>query len=97
MMSEILCIIDVKKFAKAIIKEGIIIHPDDNFHDYTRYSKNQRFYTWQEAEFRNRLMDDCFRICQTFSEDIYSIMGDVLLVETRMDKFIPLSTDFDNG
>lgn len=81
---------DVAAFAKQIIEEGVSFHPDDDFTDYVFFKEDKPCYTKEEAEIRNRLMDQCFEVCEREGVDIYSIMLEVTLIETGMDKFIPL-------
>lgn len=81
---------DVKAFAKEIISEGVSFHPDDDFNDYVNFKENKRCFTKVEAKLRNELMDNCFDVCEKEGIDIYSLMLEVSLIETGMDKFIPL-------
>ena len=81
---------DVKSFAQQIISEGVSFHPDDDFNDYVTFAENKPCYSKQDADLRNSLMRDCFVVCEIASVDIYDIMLEVTLIETRMDKEIPL-------
>lgn len=81
---------DVAVFATQIIREGVSFHPDDDFNSYVQLKTNKRFYSEKEAELRNRLMSSCFEVCEKEGTDIYSIMLEVTLTETGMDKLIPL-------
>lgn len=81
---------DVKAFAKQLIEEGVSFHPDDDFNDYVYFKENKPCYTTEEAEKRNQLMEKCFAVCEKEGMDIYNIMLEVSLIETGMDKFIPL-------
>ena len=81
---------DVVAFAKQIISEGVSYHPDDDFKDYVFFKTNKKCYTKKEVILRNKLMEDCFKICEKEGTDIYSIMLEVTLVETGLNKFIPL-------
>lgn len=81
---------DVGAFAKQIISEGVSFHPDDDFNDYVVFKTGEPCYSKQQAKFRNKLMDKCFQVCEKEDVDIYSIMLEVSLKETGMDKFIPL-------
>jgi hypothetical protein len=81
---------DVAAFAKQIISEGVSFHPDDNFNDYVVFKTGKPCYTKKQAEDRNKQMDKCFEICEKERIDIYSIMLEVTLIETGMNKFIPL-------
>ena len=81
---------DIKLFAKQIINEGVSFHPDDDFKDYVNFKTNKPCYTAEEAEIRNELMNDCFAVWDKVGVDIYSIMLEETLIETGLDKYIPL-------
>lgn len=75
MLTEIKTINDVKSFAKHLINvEKLSFHPDDDFNDYLNLSTKQPFYTKEEAEKRNQLMNACFDICEKHEKEIYSVM-----------------------
>jgi hypothetical protein len=81
---------DVKELAKQLIAEGVSFHPDDDFNDYINFKENKPCYTKEEADLRNDLMNKCFEVCEKEKVDIYDVMLEVSLIETGMDKFIPL-------
>lgn len=81
---------DVKAFAKQLIAEDVSFHPDDDFNDYVFFKENRPCYTKEEADLRNELMSSCFEVCEKGGVDIYAVMLEVTLIETGMDKFIPL-------
>jgi len=81
---------DVKTFAKQLIAEGVSFHPDDDFNDYVNFKEDKPCYTKEEAYLRNELMSSCFDVCEKEGVDIYDVMLEVTLIETGMDKFIPL-------
>ena len=81
---------DVKTFAKQLIAEGVNFHPDDDFNEYVNFKENKPCYTKEEADLRNELMGSCFGVCEKEGVDIYDVMLEVSLIETGMDKFIPL-------
>lgn len=90
MIAHIKTVEDVETFAKQLIDEGVSFHPDDDFNDYIFFKENKPCYTKKEAEIRNHLMEQCFEVCEKEGEDIYSVMLEVTLKETGMDKYIPL-------
>ncbi len=90
MIDKIEKIDDIKLFAKQIINEGVSFHPDDDFNDYVNLKSNAAIYTKEEAEKRNELMNRCFVLCDKEGFDIYGIMLSVTLIETGLDKLIPL-------
>lgn len=81
---------DVKAFAKQLIAEGVSFHPDDDFNDYVNFKEDKPCYSKQEADLRNELMNNCFEVCEKEGVDIYDLTLEVTLIETGMDKFIPL-------
>lgn len=92
MITSITSLDDVKLFARLLVKEGSNFHPDDDFVDYVNYKTGEPSYSAEEASLRNTLMEQCFTVCESAGGDVYSIMGDVFLVETGLSQFIPLST-----
>lgn len=90
MLKQIKSTKDVVAFAKQLVKEGVNFHPDDDFKDYINLETKEPTFTNEEAELRNELMDQCFKVCENEGTDIYSVMHEVFLIETGMDKFIPL-------
>lgn len=86
---------DVIAFAKLLIEEGTNLHPDNDFNDYINLKTHQSIYTKAEADLRNELMNQCFSVCNKNGIDIYDSMSEVTLIETGLDKFIPLpSTEY---
>ncbi|NNV57306.1 hypothetical protein [Limnovirga soli] len=81
---------DVKAFAKQLITEGVSFHPDDDFNDYVNLEESIPTYSKEEADVRNGLMNKCFEVCEKEGIDIYDVALEVSLIETEMDKFIPL-------
>jgi hypothetical protein len=90
MLNQIKDIRDVVTFSKQLIKEGVNFHPDDNFNDCIILETQEPTYTKEEADFRNKLMNQCFAVCEKNGVDIYDTMREVALQETGLDKFIPL-------
>lgn len=90
MIIKIETIEDVKSFAKQLIAEGVSFHPDDDFNDYVNFKENKPTYIKEEADLRNDLMSKCFEVCEKEGVDIYDVTLEVSLIETGMDKFIPL-------
>lgn len=86
MIQEINTIEDVKTFARDLVKEGINFRPDDDFNDYT----GEDTFSKEDADFRNKLMDDCFDIYEKEGVCIYEIMNTEFLLETGLDEIIPL-------
>jgi hypothetical protein len=69
---------EVKAFARYLV-EGLKLnfHPDDDFSCYEVAGMN-RSLTTQEVETGNRLMDECFAVCEKSGVDVYEVMGQFL-------------------
>lgn len=81
---------DVKTFFIQLVDEGTNAHPDDEFGDYVNNDTGEQTYNSEQAEFRNALMQVSFEICDKSGIDIYDLMQEVYLIETGLDKYIPL-------
>lgn len=81
---------DVAEFMYQVIKEGTNIHPDDDFGSIVNIPTGEPVYTEEEAGTRNRLMEECFQVCEESGLDIYDISQEVFLKETGLYKYIPL-------
>jgi len=80
MLTKIKTINDVKSFTKHLINvENISFHPDDDFNDYVNSVTKEPFYSKQEAEKRNQLMNECFDVCQKNKKEIYEVMFPIFL------------------
>lgn len=80
---------DVITFAEQLVKEDVNFHCDDDFNDYVNFRTNRKTYTRQKADFRNKLMEQCFQVCEKNGTDVYEVMNEVLMIETGVNKFIP--------
>jgi hypothetical protein len=76
--------------AEQILDKGVSVHPDNDFKDYINFKSNKSYYTETEAEKRNKLMNDCFDVFEKEGAYIFEIMLEVTLIETGLDKVIPL-------
>jgi hypothetical protein len=90
MITEISTLYDVELFMKQLVQEGTNAHPDDDFNNYIHIESGLPAYMPEEAEIRNRLMEQCFKTCRAEGHDVYNIMQEVFLIETGLDKYIPL-------
>ncbi|HKJ32662.1 MAG TPA: hypothetical protein VKA34_12585 [Balneolales bacterium] len=91
MLSRIKNLDDVEKFTKALIEEGVIFHPDEDFIDYISLDTYLPTYTKDEAKKRNQLMDECFKVCNEEGINTYQYMLKIKLKKTSLDKLFPLS------
>lgn len=65
---------DVKRFFMYLMEDlRVVYHPDFQFEDYIEKETNAPVFTVEECKILNRLMDDCFEICEIWDADIYSI------------------------
>jgi hypothetical protein len=93
MVQKIETLKNVEEFAAALVAEGLSFHPDDDFKDYINLKTGEPYYSTEDAELRNKLMQQCFEICEKEGADIYNCMLEVFLQETGMDKYIPLPSE----
>ncbi|MBB6128628.1 hypothetical protein [Mucilaginibacter lappiensis] len=90
MISEIKNIKDVECFMKQLVAEGTNAHPDEDFNNYVNMESGEPAYTLEEAALRNSLMEQSFDVCDLCGVDVYSVMQEIFLIETGLDKYIPL-------
>jgi hypothetical protein len=66
---------DVQDFAKFLYNErGVAFHPDDDFADYENCETHEPTFSESEISLYNRLMEQCFNVCEQNGRDIYSVM-----------------------
>ncbi len=90
MITRIETIEDVRAFVKQLVEEELNYHPDDDFTQYINIHTDEPTYSPEEAAARNELNNQCFVVCERLGEDVYSISQEIFLVETGLDKYIPL-------
>ncbi|WP_158993954.1 hypothetical protein [Mucilaginibacter sp. L196] len=90
MITEISTIPDVEDFMRQLVQEGTNAHPDEDFNNYVHMETGIPAYTHEEAAERNRLMGKCITVCEAAGQDVYSVMQEIFLIETGLDKYIPL-------
>lgn len=67
---------DVQDFAKYLYNErGVAFHPDDDFADYANDETGEQTFTDEEIPIFDRLMDECFVVCEREKKDIYEVMS----------------------
>ena len=68
---------EVKQFFHYVLFERhIIIHPDDSLTDLTEGQLKEMNLTSDEAMLYERLLDECFEVCERENEDIYGVFLD---------------------
>jgi hypothetical protein len=71
---------DVKMFSNYLVNElNVNIHPDDDFSDYCEMGSARPCFNETEIATGNRLMDECFTVCEEQGADIYELMGQYLI------------------
>ena len=66
---------DVQNFAKYLYCDrGVAFHPDDDFTEYENHETHEPTFTAQEASMFNRLMEQCFDVCERNGKDLYEVM-----------------------
>lgn len=71
-------------FKYLIEKESLNLHPDEDFKNYINLDTHLPTYSPEEAEFRNKLMEACFEICDQEEADIYQIGLQILLDKLKI-------------
>ena len=65
---------DVNKFMKFIYEDlELNFHPDDDFNDIVNYETGVKSFNKKDADKFNKLVDDCFKVCENNNLDIYEI------------------------
>jgi len=65
---------DVKRFFTYLMEDlHLIYHPDFQFEDYVGKDSTTPVFLVDECTILNRLMDECFDVCEICNADIYSI------------------------
>lgn len=65
---------EVKNFFHyALYDRNIAVHPDDSLTDFSEDELKQMNVTKDEAVNYERLMDECFEVCERENTDIYGI------------------------
>lgn len=86
MIQEIKTIDDIKVFFRQLLEEDLNFHPDTPFEDYINCETRLPTYTTLEADARNKLMDNCFEVCESINIDIYELSYDMFIRYTGLDK-----------
>jgi len=90
MITRIETLNDVKTFVRQLVREGLNYHPDDDFTQYINVETDEPTYPIEEAALRNELNSQCFKVCEILNVDIYDETQEIFLIETGLDKYIPL-------
>lgn len=90
MIEAIKTIGDVVTFSKQLIDEGCNFHPDDDFTNFVHVKTGKSSYSAKGGNLRNKLMKQALYVCEKQGVDIYDLTMTVYLIQTGLDKFIPL-------
>ena len=67
---------DVERFADYLVNGlSVNFHPDDPFENYVSYEDGSPIFSDKDIETGNRLMEECFDVCESNGTDVYEIMG----------------------
>lgn len=70
---------EVIAFAKYLVNElHVPLHPDDKFEHYVNLENGEDQFTPEEAAIGNRLMAECFDVCEKENRDIYDLMFPII-------------------
>ena len=74
MLNSIHTFSDVENFfSHLILNESLNFHPDEDFRNYINLETDLPSYTPDESDYRNKLMEACFDICDKDNLDIYGM------------------------
>lgn len=65
---------DVKSFIEQIAQEIDNFHPLEDFVNYVWPNSYFRRYTDEEAEFRNKCLNNCFNVCASVTPDFFTYL-----------------------
>ena len=67
---------DVKDFAEYIkVVDDAQISPSDSFSEYVCFKTMEPTYTKEQAAERDKLMEQCFAVCERDGVDIYELLN----------------------
>lgn len=73
--SHITSIKDVQDFARYLYNERkVAFHPDDDFSEYIHSDSKEALFSESEISIFNRLINECFTVCEQNDKDIYETM-----------------------
>lgn len=73
MITNINNIEEVHTFFKQLLAEDLNFHPDTPFDDYINCETRLPTYTDEQVKQRDKLLDECFNVCERYGADIYEI------------------------
>lgn len=60
-------------FQHLVNERSLSFHLDDRFEDYVSCDNGSNIFSEKECAIYNRLMDECFELCEKNGADIYAI------------------------
>lgn len=84
MIQTIKTISDVKTFFQQLLAEELNFHPDEDFSNYINGETKEATYTKEEADLRNKLMDQAFDVCEQNKVCIYEIAQELALISLKL-------------
>lgn len=68
---------EARNFFRHLVSERrVSFHPDNMFESYVTCEGGVNTFTLQECSLYNRLMDECFKVCEREGVDIYGMKGE---------------------
>ena len=90
--SQITTINDVEAFFQHLVSErSLSFHPDDRFEDYISCDDGSNIFSEKECAIYNRLMDECFEVCEKNGANIYAIGLAFMQKASAQQKNVPLT------
>lgn len=90
--SQITTINDVEAFFQHLVSErSLSFHPDDRFEDYISCDDGSNIFSEKECAIYNRLMDECFEVCEKNGANIYAIGLAFMQKALAQQKNVPLT------
>lgn len=73
-LTKIETIEDVEQFVRYIYEDlEVNFHPDDDFNDIVNYETGEKSFSKDKADMYNKLVEDCFKVCDKNDVDFYEI------------------------
>lgn len=76
---QVLDLRSVRKFFEELVENNVIFHCDDSFHDYVNSETDEKTFSSTEAERLDKIMNKCFKICESKDKDIYDLAMSVIV------------------
>ena len=78
-------------FQHLVTERSLSFHPDDRFEDYVSCDDGSNIFSEKECAIYNRLMDECFEVCEKNGANIYAIGLAFMQKALAQQKNVPLT------